>query len=250
MATQLIHVYDKETGKLMRSQEPVIDVLETEAAGIPIYVTYPNSTTLDLPEYGEHECPFFIDGSWVVKGQYKGLEVYDTEKKSFEYCYEEELGENQVFIDDKEGIEKFKSEYLKWIVNENFEIVENPDYERLMAIQEIDSKLAKADSDYQTILETPVVFPGTGKLYKPKWIDDGTYTKLITGIQAGVVTFPQNIWDATEKEENMVSMDMETFMGLCLFLTQVQNNAFAARKALKSELIAQKEALEAEAPTA
>ena len=37
MATQLIHVYDKETGKLMRSQEPVIDVLETEAAGIPIH---------------------------------------------------------------------------------------------------------------------------------------------------------------------------------------------------------------------
>ena len=30
----LIHIYDKETGKFMRSQEPKLDVLETEKQGI------------------------------------------------------------------------------------------------------------------------------------------------------------------------------------------------------------------------
>lgn len=237
----LQHIYDKETGKLMRSQEPVLDKKATEFYGRPVYCEYPNCTEKPLPAYGEHEAPFFIDGEWVVKGQYKGLEVYDTEKKTFEYCYDEELKENQVFIDDKEGIEKFKTEYQKWIVDENFHIVPNPNYETIQKVNEIDAALAQADSDYQNALETPVVFPLTGKLYKPKWIDDGTYAKLITGVQSGILKFPQNIWDATEKEENMVSMDMETFGALCAFLAQKQGEAFAIRKALKSELLAEKE---------
>lgn len=247
MAETLIHIYDKETGKLVRSQEPALDVLETEAAGVPVYCSYPNSTSEPLPVYGEHEIPFFIDGAWVVKGQYKGKEVYNKESKTFEYCYDDELGANQVFIDDEEGIKKFKEEYQKWIVNDNLEIVENPDYDRIMAIQEIDTALAKADSDYQDGLNTAIVFPLTGKQYKPKWIDDGTYSKLITGVQAGLIKFPQNIWDATEKEENMVSMDQETFGKLCAFLAMAQNKLFEARKQLKSNLISQKEALEAQA---
>lgn len=241
-----IHIYDKETGKWMRTQEPKVDPLETQAQGITVYVKYPNSTELPLPAYGEHELPFFIDGAWVVKGQYKGEEVYNTETKSFEHCYDDELKENQVFIDDKEGIEKFKNEHMKYIVNENFEIVENPQYELLMAIQEVESKLSEADSKYQEFLQTPQVFPGTGKLYKPSWCDDGTYTKIITGAQVGIITFPINIWDATEKEENMVSMDQEMFSQLCMFLAYQQNLAFDQRKATKSALITQKEALEAQ----
>lgn len=242
----LIHIYDKETGKLMRSQEPKVDVLETQAQGITVYVKYPNSTELPLPSYGEHEHPFFVDGAWVVKQQYKGEEVYNTETKSFEHCYEEELKENQVFIDDKEGIENFKKDPMKYIVNDDFEIVENPQYDLLMAIQEIEGKLSEADSKYQEFLQTPQVFVVTGKLYKPVWIDDGTYTKVITGVQAGLIQFPINIWDATEKEENMVSMDQEMFSQLCAFLAYQQAAAFDQRKAAKSALIAQKEELEAQ----
>lgn len=242
----LIHIYDKETGKLMRSQEPKVDVLETQAQGITVYVKYPNSTELPLPSYGEHEHPFFVDGAWVVKQQYKGEEVYNTETKSFEHCYEEELKENQVFIDDKEGIENFKKDPMKYIVNDDFEIVENPQYEILMAIQEVERKLGEADSTYQEFLQTPQVFVVTGKLYKPVWIDDGTYTKVITGVQAGLIQFPINIWDATEKEENMVSMDQEMFSQLCAFLAYQQAAAFDQRKAIKSALIAQKEELEAQ----
>ena len=80
-----IHIYDKETGKWMRTQEPKVDPLETQAQGITVYVKYPNSTELPLPAYGEHELPFFIDGAWVVKGQYKGEEVYNK----FCFCQED-----------------------------------------------------------------------------------------------------------------------------------------------------------------
>lgn len=240
----LIHIYDKETGKLMRSQEPAIDPLETQLHGEPVYAVYENSTELELPEYKEHEAPFFIDGAWVVKGQYKNIEVYNKDSKSFEYCGTEELGPNQVFIDDKEGIERFKQDYQKYIVNENNEIVENPQYPTLLKIRELDEALAKADSDYQDALNAPIVFPVTGKLYKAKWIDDGTYTKIITGAQAGIVQFPIMIWDATEKAENAVDMSQEVFGQLCLFLTMAQQQAFNARKALKSELLAEKEKYE------
>lgn len=227
----LLHIYDKETGKFMRSQEPKIDPLETAAQGHTVYCTYPNSTEVALPDYGEHEIPFFNveTQTWTVKGQYKNLEVYNTENKNFEYCYTDDLGENQVFIDDKEGIEKFKETYQKYIVNDQFKIVENPQYAILQQLNSLNSDYNAADTTYQNVLETPVQFTN-GKMYKPKWIDDNTYPKILTGALAGAVQFPIEIWDATQLKENMVSMDQTTFGQLCVFLTTIQMAAFDTRK--------------------
>lgn len=242
----LLHIYSQEDGKYVRSQEPVIDPLESKLAGKDVYVTYPYSTTEDLPEYGEHEIPFFVDGKWVVKGQYKNIEVYNTENKNFEYCYTEELGDNQIWIDDKDGIEKFKKDYQKYIVDENNKIVENPKYEKIQQLNALNEQLNATETAYQEVLETPVVFPLTGKQYKPQWVDDGTYSKLVTGMLAGVVTFPQKIWDATKLEENMVEMDSDTFGKLVAFLANVQNQAFETRKYAQSELLPQIAALKEE----
>ena len=242
----LLHIYSQEDGKYIRSQAPVIDPLESKLAGKDVYVTYPYSTTEDLPEYGEHELPFFIDGKWVVKGQYKNIEVYNKDTKSFEYCYTEELGANQIWIDDKEGIEKFKKDYQKYIVDANNKIVENPMYAKIQQLNALNEQLAATDTKYQEVLETPVVFPGTGKKYKPQWVDDGTYSKLMTGALAGVVKFPIAIWDATKLEENMVEMDQDTFGKLVAFLANIQNQAFEARKYAQSELLPQIEALKKE----
>lgn len=244
----LIHVYDEETGKLLRSQEPALDPLETQLQGHPVYAVYYNSTEIPLPEYGEHEAPFFNKETqeWEVKGQYKNLEVYNKKNKSFEYCYTEELGEDQVWIDDKEGIEKFKKDFQKYVVNEDLEIVENPKYELILQLRELESKLSETDSVYETLLDTPVVFPVTGKLYKPRWTEDGTYANLITAKLAGLGTFPIDIWDATKLEENKVSMDEATFGQLCAFLVQIQRTAFDARKNAQAALLPQIDALKAE----
>ena len=225
----LIHIYDKETGKFMRSQEPKLDPLETEKQGHPVYVTYANSTDVALPEYGEHELPFWNSelGEWEVKGQYKNLEVYNKDTKTFDYCYTDELAENQVFIDDKEGIEKKKKNYEMYIVDEEtWTIIPNP--------------------TYQAALETPVEFPLNHHLYKAMWIDDNTYSKILTGAMAGVITFPIDIWDATKLEENMVSMDQTTFGQLCAFLANIQNQAFETRKYAQSTLLPQIQELERE----
>lgn len=241
----LIHIYDKETGKFLRSQEPAIDPLESQAKGTTVYSVYDNSTELPLPECGEHELPFFIDGAWVVRGQYKNVEVYNTTTKNFEYCQTDELAANQHYIDDKAGIERFKRENGKYIVDEEtWTIIDNPLWEVISELREIEAALAKADEDYQTALNTPIIYEATGKLYKPKWVDDGTYEKLLTCIQYGLTQFPVPIWDATEKAENMVQMDQQTFMGLIAFLAAAQQTAFNTRKITKSQLIERKEALE------
>ena len=245
----LIHIYDKETGKFMRSQEPRIDVLETEKQGHPVYVTYANSTDVALPEYGEHELPFWNAelGEWEVKGQYKNLEVYNKDTKSFDYCYTDELAENQVFIDDKEGIERFKKNYQMYIVDEEtWTIIPNPKYPLIQQLNALKEEFAQTDVTYQAALETPVVFPVTGKQDKPIWVDDGTYSKILTGALAGVITFPINIWDATKLEENMVSMDQTTFGQLVAFLANIQNQAFEIRKHAQSTLIPQIQELERE----
>lgn len=241
-----IHVYDKETGKFMRSQQPKIDPLETQLQGKTVYVSYPNSTTIPVPEHDKHEEAYFVDGKWEIRGNYKNVKVYNTESKYFEYCYNDDIGENQIVIDDEEGIKKFEDEPNKWVVNSELKIVPNPNYEIQQAIQDIDQKISTVKQEYTEGLEEPVVFPLTGKLYKAKWINDGTYTKLITGAQVGLITFPQNIWDATEREENMVSMDQETFAALCTFLAMRQKELFDTKKTKTDELLAQKAVLEAQ----
>ena len=237
----LIHIYDKETGKLMRSQEPVLDPVETKAAGQPVYVEYPHSTLITPPECGKHEAAFFdeAENKWNVKGQYKNLDVYNTETESFEYCSQDELNDHQVWIDDEEGIKRFKENYKKYIVDENYHIVENPKYQTYLELQELERQLAETDTTYQDALNTPVEFPANGHLYKAVWIDDGTYEKLIVGSTAGLVQFPIAIWDATKLEENMVSMDQQTFGQLCGFLAQIQNQAFNIRKYAQSSLLPQ-----------
>ena len=116
----------------------------------------------------------------------------------------------------------------------------NENYEKEKRLGEIEMELKQADEIYQTQLNTPVEFTNT-HLYKPIWVDDGTYTKLITGLQAGVVTFPQIIWDATELEKNAVKMEQTEFMTLCMFLSQKQQEFFNARKLKKSQLLEEKQ---------
>lgn len=245
----LIHIYDKETGKFMRSQEPKLDILEAEKQGRPVYVTYANSTDVALPEYGEHELPFWNAelSEWEVKGQYKNLEVYNKDTKTFDYCYTDELAENQVFIDDKEGIENFKKNYEMYVVDEEtWTIIPNPKYDLILQLRDLKEQFDNTDTAYQAALETPVEFPLNHHLYKAMWIDDNTYSKILTGALSGVITFPIDIWDATKLEENKVSMDQATFGQLCGFLAQIQNTAFETRKYAQSELIPQIQELEKE----
>lgn len=235
----LIHIYDAETGKFKRSQEPAIDPLETEIQGETVYAVYPNSTSEPLPEYGKHEAPFFIEGEWVVKGQYKNVDVWNTVDKVFETCHTDELSANQVFIDDEAGIKRYKENYMMYIVNENYEIVNNPLYPDYVELKELEAEFDQTDVTYQTVLDTPVQFPLTGKMYKPRWTEDGTYANLIVAKLAGLGTFPIDIWDATKLEENKVSMDEQTFGALCAFLVAIQRAAFDTRKEAQALLIPQ-----------
>ena len=128
---------------------------------------------------------------------------------------------------------------------ETLKIVENPKYKTYLELQKLQERYDQADATYQKVLNTPVEFPKTGKLYKPIWVDDGTYSKLMTGVLAGVVQFPIAIWDATKLEENMIQMDQDTFGKLVAFLANIQNQAFEARKYTQSTLLPQIEAKKA-----
>ncbi len=132
----------------------------------------------------------------------------------------------------------------KWFVNlQTLELSQNEtdEYLAYQRIEEIDSLLAESDSIYEAALEAPVEF--NTHFYKAAWVDDGTYSKLITGALAGLISFPQNIWDITKKEINMVSMTQDEFLQLVAVLATVQSSAFDVRKAEQSTLITEKEEL-------
>ena len=125
-------------------------------------------------------------------------------------------------------------------------IIPNPKYDLILQLRDLKEQFANTDTAYQAALETPVEFPLNHHLYKARWVDDGTYSKLMTGALAGVITFPINIWDATKLEENMVSMDQATFGQLVGFLAQIQNTACETRKYAQSVLLPQIQELEKE----
>ena len=129
---------------------------------------------------------------------------------------------------------------------ETWTIIPNPKYDLILQLRALKEQFANTDTAYQAALETPVEFPLNHHLYKAMWVDDGTYSKLMTGALAGVITFPINIWDATKLEENMVSMDQTTFGQLVGFLAQIQNTAFETRKHAQSTLLPQIQELEEE----
>ena len=242
----IIHIYDASTGEFIRSQELPIDPVATQMKGEIVYAYFPNSTEEELPTFGEHEKIFWVvdentgTGSWVVKGNYKNVEVYNTVTKVFEICSTDDLPEEQICIDeDSDKIWDFKLHPEKYLVDvDTHKLIDNPKYELVLELKELERQLDLTEDAYTEALETPIVFPGTGKLYKPVWIDDGTYEKLIVGSTAGLVQFPIQIWDATKLEENMVEMDAQTFGALCAFLAQVQATAFNTRKYAQSTLLA------------
>lgn len=240
-----IHIYDGETGRLLRSQEPAIDPLESELAGVPVYAEYPFSTEVEPPETGYHEWPYWTGEGWEVRGEWKNIEVWNKNTKSFEFCFDDELGEHQLYVPDAEGIMKFHQEPLKYVVDEEkATIVENPKYEICLEIQQLKNMLDKLDIEYAEHLSTPIEYPVTGKLYKMSWLDDSNYNKLLTGIVAGTIVPPVCIWDATGKPENMVEMDGDAFKELCSFLSEKREEAYTLYKGGKAclqEKIAEKE---------
>ena len=233
-----LYIYDGKTGQYLRSQDLIVDTLETTLQGKIVYVSYPNSTTEKLPKYGEHELPYFKNGKWTIKGQWKDVVLYNTKIKCFEVCETDEKKAEQVFINDKKGIERFIKNPDKYRVNKQFKIVTNPLYEDKVALDKLAVEIENCDIEYAQALDTPVLF--TNKcLYKPKWVDDGTYSKLITAKSMGMLSFPQVIWDSTELEENAREMSEEEFLQLCNFLAIKQQTLFNERKLKKSELLKQ-----------
>lgn len=102
---------------------------------------------------------------------------------------------------------------------------------RLIAIEE---DLRKADSDYATVLSTPVVYPANGLTYKPSYVD--SYALLIVSGMG-----PFTIWDSTEL--NGTLMTAAELTGLAIFLKKIAEPAFQARKDVRKKLLTEKEEL-------
>lgn len=99
---------------------------------------------------------------------------------------------------------------------------------RLIAIEE---ELKKADSDYATVLSTPVVYPVNGLTYKPSYVD--SYALLIVSGMG-----PFTIWDSTEF--NGTLMTAAELTGLAIFLKKIAEPAFQARKDSRKKLLTEK----------
>lgn len=125
---------------------------------------------------------------------------------------------------------------------EDFEIVQNDqiidisgsgEYKNKIRLNQIESELIKADSDYQIMLNTPVKYTNDF-YYKPSYVE--SYALLIA---SGVG--PLTIWDAVEL--NSVSMTIEELTELTAFLKNIAEPAFQARKIARKTLLEEKSEL-------
>ncbi|MDD3236797.1 MAG: hypothetical protein PHV37_01710 [Candidatus Gastranaerophilales bacterium] len=121
----------------------------------------------------------------------------------------------------------------KIINHQVIDVVQTPEYIKQERLKAIDSELQQADEAYQTVLNTPVKYTN-GLSYKPSYVND--YALLVA-----TDIFPIAIWDATELNE--VQMTKNELVALGLFLKQVAEPAFQARKLARKALLEEKTTL-------
>jgi hypothetical protein len=79
MAKVLKHRYDNVTGEYLGSVAARVDPLESKKAGETVYVRIPNASDLAPPPTKENEAACFVDKKWVIKPDFRGLEVLDAD---------------------------------------------------------------------------------------------------------------------------------------------------------------------------
>lgn len=117
-------------------------------------------------------------------------------------------------------------EYNEAVLSKN----DYEEYKNILVANEVNSnENSTAFENYQNKLDTPVVYPANGFLYKPKWAE-GVYAGLLQKGALLPVIFPLKIYDATETEENAAVMTMEELIALTVFLAQKQEEFFQEYK--------------------
>ena len=117
--------------------------------------------------------------------------------------------------------------------NKFIDIRDTDEYKKKIRLEAINGELAKADTDYATIMNTAIEY-SNGHFYKPSYIQS-SYISLIAANQ-----FPLVIWDSTEIEANAVEFTLEELIALSLFLKTVAEPAFQTRKKTRSALLIEK----------
>lgn len=77
-----IYNYDSATGEYLGESIPQRNPL---GGG---YLVPAFATELKPPEFGDFETVVFVDGHWVVKTDYRGVELFDTKTGLMHYCQE------------------------------------------------------------------------------------------------------------------------------------------------------------------
>lgn len=128
-----------------------------------------------------------------------------------------------------------ENEQVKWTYSEAY--LTNEEYSNYKLEKSITKNILQQDDseayeNYKTKLDTAVEYTN-GHLYKPKWAE-GTYAGFL---QKGAMLpslFPLKIWDATELEENAVSMTITELTTLTIFLASKQEQYFTEYKLEKT----------------
>ncbi len=131
---------------------------------------------------------------------------------------------------DSDGNEQVKYTYLEaFLTKEEYSMYK---LEKSIAVNVLKENDSEAYENYKAKLDTPVEYTN-GHLYKPKWAEE-VYAGLL---QKGAILpnlFPLKIWDATEIEENAVSMSIAELTALTIFLAGKQEQYFNEYKLEKT----------------
>jgi len=85
-------IYNFDDNKIfVGCSEAMIDPLETEKKGSPVYLIPANSTIIKTQEYGDNEIPAWNGDAWDIFPDYRGQFFWDKETQ--EEVYIERIGE-------------------------------------------------------------------------------------------------------------------------------------------------------------
>ena len=168
--------------------------------------------------------------------------VYVTEAEWSNLLNEQSAGKQIVFYDNR----VFTAEPGLYFIDTNgvWQKKDTNKFQKEKRLQEIETELAKASSEYETLLETPVVYPANGFTYKPSYAKDD-YSVLIGNYDTfSVETMP--IEDSTHLASHTVNMTKDELQALALFLAQKQVEYRTVYSTKRATLLAEKEQLEKE----
>lgn len=151
------------------------------------------------------------------------------------------------FVCEYQGLQSYETDDAFYFLAENEKVDEsgnillNQNYQKEQRLKEIEIELVKIKLNYETALDTPIIYEVNGFTYKPSYAKDD-YESLLNSYELLNLTDIE-IEDSTHLEQNTLRMTKDELIALSKFLKQKQIESRNVYSASRAALLKEKEDL-------